>query len=128
MGRAEAPAQRGQTASRTWNELKSLAVPHGDPASRPAWLLAGGRRVSGAPGTCEHFYSARLGEGGARTAPLWALDPIGGWDRVSLGDPQGVCMVAWVLLLPRSEDPRKTLGSVPRFLFFIMTEAKSWAS
>lgn len=47
---------------------------------------------------------------------------------MSLGDPQGVCMVAWVLLLPRSEDPLKTLGSVPRFLFFIMTEAKSWAS
>lgn len=52
-----------RTASRTWIELKSPAAPHGDPASRRARLLAGGRRVSGASRTSGALYPAGVRRG-----------------------------------------------------------------
>lgn len=100
-----------RTASRTWIELKSLAAPHRDPAGRPAWLPAGGRRVSGARGSSGPLYPARVRRGerrGPRAAPLWASNPWGG------GGWEGVCrggVLAWIPLRPIPEDPGKSLDS-----------------
>lgn len=110
-----------RTASRTWIELKPPAAPHSDPASRPAGLLAGGRRVSGAPGSSGPLHPARVrrGEGGGPGPPLSGPQiPVGGWEGVCRG-------ASW-----RGSSPSPALGTpgsaraAPRFLL-LMTEAKS---
>lgn len=102
-----------RTASRTWIELKSLAAPHSDPASHPAGLLAGGRRVSGAPGSSGPLHPARVrrGEGGAPGPPLsGALNPGRGLGR---GVPWGI--LAGILPSPTLGTPGRARAA-PRFL------------
>lgn len=110
-----------RTASRTWIELKSLAAPHSDPASRPPGLLAGGRRVSGAPGSSGPLHPARVrrGEGGAPGPPLsGALNPGRGLGR---GVPWGI--LAGILPSPTLGTPGRARAA-PRILL-LMLEAKS---
>lgn len=110
-----------RTASRTWIELKSPAAPHSDPASLPAGLLAGGRRVSGAPGSSGPLHPGRVrrGDGGAPGPPLSGPQiPVGGWEGVC----RGASWPRWAPS-PAPGTPGRARAA-PRFLI-LRTEAKS---